>query len=324
MLRYVAGRLAGALAVLAVVAISIFVLFELLPGDAATTRLSRGAAGQPDPAQVAALRAELGLDRPAVVRFLDWARGFLTGDLGVSQLSGRPVTEILDGRLANSVILAIVTVVVLVPAALAIGVAAGARPGSRWDRLLSTAALAAESVPAFVVGVVLIAWVAIGMGVLPAVSLVPTGTSALDRPEVLVLPVLCLLIGLAPHPVRLVRAQMAEAMRAPYISAARANGVGEFRLVVSHAAPNAISASVQPLAGAVVGLVGGIAVIEVVFAYPGVAHELLRAISGRDLIFVQSVAVLLAAYGLLVYLLADIVALGSSPAARGVIGRGRS
>ncbi len=320
-MRYVVGRLAGALVVLVLVAVSVFALFELLPGDAATTRLSRSAAGKPDPAQLAALRAELGLDRPAFVRFADWAGGFLTGDLGTSQLSGRPVAEILDGRLANSAVLAIVTVVVLVPVTLAIGVTAGARPASRVDRWLSSAALAAESVPAFVIGVVLITWVAIGLGVLPAVSLVPTGTSALARPEVLVLPVVCLLIGLAPHPVRLVRAQMAEAMRAPYITAARANGIGEFRLVVRHAAPNAISASIQPLAGAVTGLVGGIAVIEVVFAYPGVAHELLRAISGRDLMFVQSVAVLLAIYGLLVYLVADLLAIGTSPAARSVLGR---
>lgn len=316
MMLYLVRRLAGAAGVLGVLSVAVFLLFDLLPGDAATARLSRTGGGQPEAEQLAALRAELGLDQPLVSRYLDWAAGFLRGDLGVSFLSGRPVSEILDGRLANSLTLAVITAAVLIPGALMIGLAAGARPGSRLDRCISFCALGAESVPAFVVGVILIAWVAVGWGILPAVSLVPADTAAWARPEMLVLPVCCLLLGLAPHPVRLVRAQMVQVMEAPYLIAARANGISELRLVLRHAAPNALSAAIQPLAGAVVGLVGGIAVVEIVFAYPGVANELLRAVSGRDLPFVQSVAVLLGAYGLLVYLVADIAALRLNSAGR--------
>ena len=320
MTRYVAGRVAGALLVLVAVAATVFWLFELLPGDAATVLLSRQGGGRPDPGQLASLRAELGLDRPAAERFLGWAGGIVRGDLGVSLLSRRPVSEVMQSRLNNSLTLAAVTIAILIPLSILLGLGAGARPGSRLDRCVSSVALVAESLPPFVIGVLSISWLALALGWLPAVSLVPTGSSPLERPEVLVLPVVCLLCGLAPHPIRIARAQMAEVMSSDYIRAARINGIGQRRLVLRHAAPNALSAALHPLAGAVVGLVGGIAVVETLFAYPGLAHELLRAISARDLPFVQSTAVLLAAFGLLAYLAADIVAMALTPSGRNVLG----
>lgn len=321
MTRYIAGRVAGALLVLCVVAATVFWLFELLPGDAATVLLSRQGAGQPDPARLAVLRSELGLDRPAIERFAEWATGIAGGDLGVSLLSQRPVAEVMGSRLANSTILAVVTIAILVPLSVLVGLGAGATPGSRLDRSVSAVALAAESVPPFVIGVLGISWLALGLGWLPAVSLVPTGTNPLQRPEVLVLPVICLLCGLAPHPIRIARAQMAEVMGSDYIRTAQINGVPKHRLVLRHAAPNALSAAVHPLAGAVVGLIGGIAIVETLFAYPGMAHELLRAISARDFPFVQSTAVLLAGFGLLTYLAADVIAMAMTPAGRNVLDR---
>lgn len=313
--------MAGALLVVVIVAAAVFWLFELLPGDAATILLSRQGAGQPDPRQLEMLRAELGLDRPALERFAEWAAGLAGGDLGVSLLSQRPVSEIIAPLLGNSMVLAAVTVAILIPLSVTLGLAAGARPGTRLDKVVSSVALSAESVPPFVIGVLCISWLALGLGWFPAVSLVPRGTSPLERPEILVLPVLCLLCGLAPHPIRVARAQMGEVMSSDYITAARINGIPERRLVLRHAAPNALSAALHPLAGAVVGLVGGIAIVEVLFAYPGLAHELLRAISGRDLPFVQSAAVLLAAFGVFAYLIADIVAMLLTPSGRNVLRR---
>lgn len=307
--------------VLSVVAATVFWLFELLPGDAATVLLSRQGAGQADPARLALLRAELGLDRPVSERFLEWATAIATGDLGVSLLSGRPVSEVMQSRMGNSLTLAVVTIVILVPLSVILALGAGARPGSRLDRCVSTVALGAESVPPFVIGVLGISWLALGLGWLPAVSLVPTGSSPLERPAVLVLPVVCLLCGLAPHPIRIARAQMAEVMGSDYIRAARINGIPQRRLVLRHAAPNALSAALHPLAGAVVGLIGGIAVVETLFAYPGLAHELLRAVSARDLPFVQSTAVLLAGFGLLAYLIADIAAMALTPSGRNMLDR---
>ncbi|AQA02189.1 ABC transporter permease [Mycobacterium sp. MS1601] len=321
MARYLARRMAGALLVVVIVAAAVFWLFELLPGDAATILLSRQGAGQPDPRQLEMLRAELGLDRPALERFAEWAAGLAGGDLGVSLLSQRPVSEIIAPLLGNSMVLAAVTVAILIPLSVTLGLAAGARPGTRLDKVVSSVALSAESVPPFVIGVLCISWLALGLGWFPAVSLVPRGTSPLERPEILVLPVLCLLCGLAPHPIRVARAQMGEVMSSDYITAARINGIPERRLVLRHAAPNALSAALHPLAGAVVGLVGGIAIVEVLFAYPGLAHELLRAISGRDLPFVQSAAVLLAAFGVFAYLIADIVAMLLTPSGRNVLRR---
>lgn len=316
MIRYLLRRVGGAIAVLFAVALVVFGLFELLDSDAAAVALSRHGGGQPTAEQLAAKRAELGLDRPAPVRFAEWTGDFVRGDLGDSLLSGRPVREVLLGRLGNSVVLAAITAALLIPLALALGLLAGSRAGSRTDRAVSSLALVAESLPSFVSGVILVATVSLTLRLLPAVSLLPTGTSPWERPEILVLPVLCLLIGLAPHPVRVVRAQTADVMASPYITAVRSNGVGGWRLLARHVAPNAVSASIHPVAGSIVGLIGGVAVVETLFAYPGLSQELLRAIAARDFPFVQSAAVLMAALGLIVYLLADLATLAVSPRAR--------
>ncbi|MGW0246749.1 ABC transporter permease [Nocardia goodfellowii] len=318
MIAYVIRRAGAGAGVLFAVALIVFLLFEALDSDAATVLLSRAGAGDPTPEQLAALRAQLGLDRPAPVRFADWLIGFAQGDFGNSLISGRPVSEVLLGRATNSAVLALITAALLIPAALALGLVAGARTGTRTDRLISVGALAAESVPPFVIGVLLVATVSLSLGLLPAVSLLPTGASVWSRPEILVLPVTCLLIGLLPHPVRMVRAQTAEVLASPYIKTVRLNGIGGLRLLLRHVAPNAVSASIHPLAGSVVGLIGGVAVVETLFSYPGLSQELLRAIEARDFPFVQSAAVLLAAVGIGVYLLADLLTLLVSPRARQV------
>ncbi|MFC8047212.1 ABC transporter permease [Nocardia sp. NPDC057353] len=317
--RWALRGLGTAAVVLVAVAVLVFALFEALDSDAATVILARQGSTAPSQEQLAALRAELGLDRAAPVRFAEWAWQFAHGDLGTSLLSGRPVADVLLGRLANSAALALVTAVLLVPLAIGLGLLAGARPGSRTDRAISMGALTAESLPPFVSGVVLIATVALTLRLLPAVSLLPTGASVWSRPEILVLPVLCLLAGLAPHPVRMVRAQTAQVVAAPYVRTARLNGVRGPRLLLRHVAPNAISAAVHPLAGSLVGLIGGIAVVETLFVYPGVSQELLRAVAGRDFPFVQSAAVLLAAAGVGLYLIADLVTMLASPRARDLI-----
>ncbi|WP_307817434.1 ABC transporter permease [Nocardia acididurans] len=323
MIGYIVRRIGGGIAVLVAVALMVFVLFESLDSDAATVMLSRTGGGDPTPEQLAALRAELGLDRPAPIRFAEWMFGFLHGDFGDSLLSGRPVGEVLLGRAGNSVTLAAITAALLIPVALVLGLVAGARAGSRTDRVISTVALAAESVPSFVFGVLLVATVALSLRLLPAVSLLPTGAGPWSRPEILVLPVACLVIGLAPHPVRMVRAQTAEVISSAYIRTARLNGVGGVRLLVRHIAPNAVSASIHPLAGSVVGLIGGVAVVETLFSYPGLSQELLRAIEARDFPFVQSAAVLMAAVGIGVYLVADLLAMLVSPATRLLFTKGR-
>lgn len=320
MLVYAARRTAGTVLTLLAVSAVMFVLFELLPGDAASIALSRAGGLSATPETLAALRHEMGLDRTAPERFADWVGGVVRGDLGSSAVSGTPVGELLSGRLSNSLVLAAITTLLLVPLSIGIGLLSGSRPGSRTDRTLSAVVLATQAVPVFVLGTFLVATFALAWGVLPAVSLVPTGTSPLARPEVLVLPVVCLLAGLVPHPARVVRAQTVEVMATEYVKVARRAGVRPVRLLLRHVAPNAVGPAVQPLAGAVAGLVGGIVVVELLFGYPGVSQELLRGISARDLPFVQSVAFLLAAWGLGVYLVADLLALALSPTARRAVG----
>lgn len=324
MAHYLLRRIAGGIGVLGAVAVTVFALFEMLESDAAVVILSRRGGGDPPPEQVAALREQLGLDRPAPVRFVEWAGDFVRGDLGQSLISGRPVADVLSERLVNSASLALVTAALLIPLAIGLGLLAGSRPGSRTDRAVSVGSLAVESVPPFVTGVLSVAAISLTLHLLPAVSLVPRGESVWDNPEVLALPVACLLLGLAPHPIRMVRAQCAEVMDSPYIRTARLNGVRGARLVLRHVAPNALSASIHPLAGSVVGLVGGIAVVETLFVYPGMSQEIIAAVAARDYPFVQSAAVLLAAFGVGVYLVADMLALAVSPRARTLVAQGRT
>ncbi|MBT2370167.1 ABC transporter permease [Streptomyces sp. ISL-10] len=324
LLGHIAGRAVGALAIVFAASVAVFAAMQLLPGDAVDVILAKGAgSGTATPAQKAALRAELGLDRPAAERYLDWMGAVLRGDLGRSLFSGRPVTEIVSARLPHTLVLAAVATAVLIPVAIGLGAWAGARAGRTRDRVVSTASVTLGSLPEFVTATLLIAVFAYALPVLPAVSLVPPGRSPLSTPEILVLPVVTLVTVMAPQTIRMVRAQMAEAMASDYVKMARLHGIRERRIVTHHALRNALAPAMPLLAGSVTWLVGGIVVVETVFNYPGVSQDLVRAIAQRDLPYVQSVTLLFAAVTVAGYLLADIVVVLLVPKLRTAGGRRR-
>ncbi|MDQ7905281.1 ABC transporter substrate-binding protein [Phytohabitans sp. ZYX-F-186] len=295
---------------------------RVLPGDAADVILAKGAgAGTATPAQKAALRAELGLDRPAVEQYLDWMAGVLRGDLGRSSFSGRPVTEIVAARLPNTLVLAAVATAVLVPVAVGFGAWAGARAGRTRDRVVTTVAVTVGSLPEFVTATLLIAAFAFAVPVLPAVSMVAPGAHPLSTPEILVLPVVTLVAVMAPQSIRMVRAQMSEVMATEYVRMARLHGIPERRIVTRHALRNALAPAMPLLAGSVTWLVGGIVVVETVFNYPGISQDLVRAIGQRDLPYVQSVTLLFAAVTVAGYLLADLAVVALVPKLRTAGGR---
>jgi peptide/nickel transport system permease protein len=301
--RFLLGRIAGAVLVLGVLSVLVFAATAVLPGDAA------GGLAGPDATEAERdrIRADLGLDRPAVERYLSWAGGLLRGDLGTAWVGGRPVGELIADRLPDSALLAGLALLLIVPLGLALGLLAGLRAGRTADRVVSTGALLAVGVPEFLTAALFVAVFGTWLRLFPRVSLVPLGGSGLDTPEILVLPVLTLsVVGLATA-TRMIRSSAADVAASPYIEAARLGGVRGLRLALVHVLPNAAGPAVQVVAVVVGGLVGGSVVVETVFGYPGVGQELAQAVVRRDVPVVQGLTLVLAAVALAALLAGDVL-----------------
>jgi peptide/nickel transport system permease protein len=306
--RFVLRRLAAAVLTLLAVSILVFAGTELLPGDAASAVLGKTASGE----QLEELRELMGLDRPAAERYLDWLGGLLTGDLGNSAAgyaSGAEssIWDDIRGNVGNSLALALIVTAIMIPLALVLGVAAAVRAGRPLDHGISIGSLAVISLPEFVIGSLLILVFFSWLDVLPPVSLVAPGESPLAEPKILVLPVLTLLGATLAASIRMVRAGMVESLRADYVQMARLNGFPESRVIRRYALRNALAPSVQIFAQNIQYLIGGIIVVEYLFAYPGLGKELVDAVAIRDVRGVQSIAILIAAVYILLNLLADLL-----------------
>ena len=306
--RFVARRVLAGLVTLLVVSVLVFLGTEVLPGDAAGAVLGRSAT----PEQLAELRAQMGLDRPAPVRYLDWLGGLVTGDLGNSAAgyaegSVRPIGGEIADEAVNSLVLAAVTAVLMVPLAILLGVLSAIRAGRPTDHSISLTSLAIVSLPEFVIGSLLILVFFSWLGWLSPISLIAPGESPLSDPKDLVLPVLTLLGASLASSIRMVRAGMLEALGTDFVRTARLNGFRERTVVARYALRNALAPSVQVLAQNLQYLVGGIIVVEFLFGYPGLGKELVDAVAIRDVREVQSIAILIAAVYITINIVADLL-----------------
>lgn len=297
----------GLVQVLAVVTL-VFLLVEALPGDAAVAL----AGDNPDPARIAQIRAAMGLDRPAPERFAEWLAGLPQLDFGVSLVSGRPVADFLFAGIGPTIVLATLTLVLLVPISVLVGVLAALREGSLLDRGLTSVSVALHSIPEFALAVVLIAVFGVQLAWLPPTAV---GADLLAQPAVLVLPLVVLLARPICSISRLVRAGMVDALASDYVRHARRLGIGETRVRFAHALPNALAPAVQQVARTTDWLLGGVIVVEAVFVIPGLGTVLVDAVAGRDLPVVQGLAVVFAVTTVAVNLVADLVAFRLAPRA---------
>ncbi|MEU1472261.1 ABC transporter permease [Streptomyces sp. NPDC005761] len=286
----------------AAVVLLVFALTEALPGDAAVAL----AGDQPDPERIEAVRAALHLDRPPLERLLDWSAGLLHGDLGVSLTSGRPVSGYLADGFGPTLLLAVPTVLLLVPAAVGLGVLAARNEGRPVDRIVSAVTLGLYAVPEFALGVLLVTVFALRLGWLPPTA-VGYGTDLLAHPGALVLPVLVLLARPVCSLARLIRAGMTDALASPYVAQALRCGVPGARVRYTHALPNAIAPAAQQLARTVDWLVCGVVVVEALFVIPGLGTVLMNAVAERDVPVVQGLAVVFGLATVLLNLGADLV-----------------
>lgn len=274
----------------------VFALVRLLPGDPAETMLARAGAG---PAAIAALRVELGLDRPLLVQYGDWLGHAARGDLGRSLLNNRPVAELIGEQWRSTAILAAVAFAWAALLGVALGVLSAAYP-HRWpDRLATVLAVGGVAVPVYWSGLLLIWLLSVKLSWLPP----PTGA-----PSSALLPGLVLGYAAAGPIARLTRAGLLEILSQPYITAAYAKGLNARQVLWRHAARNA-AGPVLTIAGLQLGfLLGGAVVTESVFNRPGLGRLLVDAILWRDLPLVQGVALVLALTYVGINFLVDLLA----------------
>jgi len=310
---FVIRRLVLGLIVLILVSVVIFAATQALPGDPARAILGRTAT----PESLAALRLKLHLDQPVFSQYWTWLTGLFRGNLGTSLAAQEPVSTLLGPKLVNSSVLVAVSAIVSIPVSIAIGSWAAFRRDKIFDSVSSNLLLALAALPEFVVAIVLLVLLATTLSqVLPSVSTIPPGSGPWDNPSGLVLPVLTLVIVVAPYVARIMRASMIEVLESDYIEMARLKGLPERTVLVRHALPNALGPVFQVIALNLAYLAGGIVVVEYVFNYTGIGGALQEAVVNHDLPVVQALAMLIAALYVVLNLLADVATIMVTPRLR--------
>lgn len=311
-LQLIAQRLILLAVVLLIVSVLTFAIVNILPGDVANAIL--GDLGTP--AQVVALRKQMGLDLPLATRYGTWIVGLLHGNFGRSLQFGVPIGPMLMGRLRNSAILGGLTLLIAVPSSVLLGVLAGVRQGRVTDRVVSGFAIAAFSLPEYVIGLTLILVFSIWWPILPGSSLMDPSVDPLSRPLALVLPVAVLVLGMQAYLSQITRAGMIQALESAYVRTAILKGLPHWVVVVKHALPNVLLPTLSEVGMSFGYVLGGIVVVETLFSYSGVGQMMVNAVEHRDIPVVEaSVLVTAVAYGI-GNLLADVASILLSPRLR--------
>jgi peptide/nickel transport system permease protein len=312
MIALVGRRFVLALFTLLLISLIVFIGVEALPGDAATAYLGQSAT----PESLAALREEFGLNAPAHERYLIWLGGILTGNLGESMARRTPVSELIGNQFRNTVVLALAAALVGIPLAIVLGVLAGLTRDKWPDFFVSTGSIVGMTLPGFVTATILIYIFAIRLEWFPAITLVPTDASVTELLPNIVLPIITLTLIMVAHILRLVRTNMIDVMTSDYVQMARLKGVPSKHIVFKHALPNAMLPTINVVALTLAWLLGGVAIIETVFNYPGIGKLMINAITDRDLVLVQGIAIILAIVYITINLSADLLTLVLNPRLR--------
>ena len=302
MLSYICKRLLLTLPTLLLVAVAVFLIIRLIPGDPALVLLGEGA----DAASLAGLRADLGLDRPLPVQFVAWFRHALQGDLGRSIVSGEPVSELILQHFGLTAAVVLVAVTLATVIAAMAGLIAAWRQNSVIDLAVVGAATVVLAVPSFWLGLVLLLLFGLKLGWLPFVGYVPFSESASQAALFLVLPVVTLTITESGVLTRMMRASSIDVLQLDYVTHARAKGLSERTVLTRHVFPNAFAPTLT-LVGLTLGhLLGGIAVIETVFTLPGLGRLMVDSVLARDYPVVQGCLLFTAVVYVVVNLLVDL------------------
>lgn len=313
-LKTVLQRLGLGLLTLFVVSVLIFSSLEMLPGGFAQAILGQGAT----PETVAAFNHQLGLDRPATVRYFEWIWNVLHGDFGYSYAGAggtikQSVSGIIAPRLYNTFFLAIMTAIFAVPLALFLGIMAALYRNSLYDRAVNAVTLTTIATPEFFIAYLLMFFLAIKLKWFPSLSTVSDSTSFGEHIYRAALPAITLTLVIVAHMMRMTRAALIGLLSSPYMEMARLKGVSQRDAIVQHALPNAWAPIATVVAFNLAYLVVGVVVVEVVFVYPGIGQLMVDSVSSRNMPVVQACALIFAATYILLNLSADIVSIVTNP-----------
>ncbi|WP_425064455.1 ABC transporter permease [Reyranella sp.] len=280
-----------------------YMIVNILPGDVAIVILGSLAT----PQDIAGLRADLGLDRPMLVRYFDWLGSALSGDLGRSYRSGEPVVQAILDRLPVSLQLMVMAQVIALGIAIPVALLSVRRPGGLFDRLSASAAFGFLAMPNFMLGIVLIYLFSVTFDLLPATGFTPMSEGLWDNFESMILPSLTL--GLIEWTVlmRVLRSDLLTTLKEDFILLARAKGLPPWRVLLQHALRPSSFTLITILGLNIGGLIGGAVIVEQIFALPGVGRLLLGGIFNRDLILVQGTVAFIAVGFVVINFLVDML-----------------
>ncbi|OZI23383.1 ABC transporter [Bordetella genomosp. 9] len=299
---YLIKRLGTSVYTLLIVSLIVFCVTQVLPGDAAVMMLGENAT----PQALDAVREQLGLNTPLWHQYGHWLWGAVRGDFGVSLRTGQPIAQFMFEALGRSLLLAVLSICFMLCLAIPLGIVAAVRRGRLPDLVVSVISYVGVSVPEFVSATLLIVICADMLQLLPATGYTPIGEDPFGWLRHMVLPVVTVSVILIAHVSRMVRSELVDVLHTDYIRAARLKGLSRRTVLLKHGLRNALLPTITIVALDVGYLLGGVIVVEEIFAIPGIGRQIVVAIQTRDLPTIQAGALIMAATYCIVNMFADI------------------
>jgi len=302
-LKLVLRRLALGVLTLFVVSLAVFLLSQALPSDPARAVLGREATEE----NVAAFRAQYGLDQPMITQYTTWIKGLLQGEPGVSYSNGQPIMDFLGDRIQNSLFLMFMGSLISIPLSLVIGSYAALRRDKAFDNANSVSSLILAAMPEFVLGAFLVVLFATNVwNIFPATIRIRPGEPPWSDMKGMILPLMTLTLAVTPYVSRVVRASMIEVLESDYVEMGRLKGLPERTVLWRHAMPNAIGPTFQVIALNVAYMAGGVVVVESLFNFPGIGLAMRDAVRDVNIPVVQFLAMFISFIYVVTNLAADI------------------
>ncbi len=312
MIALLARRLVGLVVTLLVVSLLLFTAMDLMPGDTASIMLGTSAS----PETLASLRHQLGLDQPLLLRYGWWLAGALSGDLGLSLTYGVPVAGLIAERLAVTLPLALIAILLSVAIAIPLGALAASRRGSVFDAIAAVFAQVSIAVPAFWLALLLIVLFSTTLGLMPSGGFPGWGAGPWPAIRALLLPAVALALPQAGVLTRVTRTAVLDTLHEDFARTARAKGLSERAVLWRHVVPNALVPILTVLGLQFTFLVAGAVLVENVFNLPGVGRLAFQALSQRDVVVLQDVVLFFAAFVIVMNFVVDLSYLAIDPRLR--------
>jgi peptide/nickel transport system permease protein len=310
--RLISSRILAALVTLILVSAAVFLMIDILPGDVAQRILGREASAE----ALAHLREQLHLNDPVIVRYARWIWGMASGDLGTSLSNKIPIADLIRPRLVNTAFLTLGALIVYLPLLVSVALVQATQRNRAVDHILSVISLILLSIPDFLLGTLILVLFVLVIPILPPVSYVDESTPPGAFILALVMPALTLGVVVTVHTLRMLRDNLIEVLDSDYVRMARLKGLSSGRILFRHALPNAVIPTLNIIALNLVYLIGGVVIVERVFAFPGFGSLLVDSIQLRDYPLIEATVLIAAATYILANLVADVATILLNPRLR--------